>query len=418
MPTSHQKAAVALIGMTVVIMAAAITAHGGTPADDDTLAVGAAHAQEIELATFHESAVVLVDRTTGMHSTTASITLQSVSTHEMRIPPDLERQIREDGLITAVILTNQERCIPGVADNESCIVINTERDRSVSGIVEVQGSAQETADRYIGALNDALGTDARFHSVFIHGGSETSDLAAGLPVRASLTVSVVYVMPMEDTGPMHEKISAVLLPSAIRDAGGFHHAAKKMSAQEGARVSFALVPLADRSLMQLKVISDRGADAPSTDVISPLGLMGLDALERSGYLAGGFYPLNSVVQVAISSADPDTAVTGSSESALPTRLVEGEMVPVDVTTSGWVFDPPNGRMILAKYIFGERAALAAGDLEITLGKGNGSGAGQAGDPLAVKRADMDTMVLVAVVATAAAVAAFYLRGYSGRSRKK
>lgn len=390
------------------------------------------HAQEIELATFHESAVIFVDRA-GIHNTTSSITLQSISTQDMRVPPQLEQQIREDDLINAVILTNQERCILGVMD-EACILINMERDRSKQGIEALQRSAQELGDKHIGAINDLFGTDARYHSVLIHSGDqEASGAVTGLAGSAAgrITVSAVYVMPMEDTRQMYEKISSILLPSEIRDAGGFYNAARDMAAQKGARMSFSLVPAtatADHSLMQLKVISDRHADSASTfETISPLDLMGLKTLERSEYFEDGFYPLNSIVQVAISSPDQNAAVSGSQQSVLDTRLIGGERIPTDVTEAGWVFDPPRGNMILAKYIFGEQTALAAGDLKIYMDGGGGTNddAGVGGtndnpaDDLPVTPKDdntTDMAIVVAVVVMAVAAAVFYLRGYSGRTK--
>lgn len=386
----------------------------------------AAHAQDagdVGIATFHESVALLVDRT-GSQNVTASVTLQSVSTYEMQVPERLEERMRQDGRITAVIVTNHEQCVLGVS-GESCILVNTERDPAASNIAEIQESAREVADRYIGEINGALDTDAAFHSVFVHAAGRESNVATGLPGTAAgrTTVSVVYVMTMEDTHSMFQKMSAALLAGAIRDSGGFYDAAVALSAQPGAKMSFSIVPLDSDSLMQLKVIAPTPTNVSHAGTVRPLEAMGLDALQRSGYFASGFYPLNSVVQVAILSADPAAEVSGSRQAELPTSVADGEKVPTMVDRAGWVFDPKSGKLIQAKYLFGTQSSLAPGDLEIEIRDADGGkGAGSDGPPddipdTAGVGTDEQIMVVIAVVAVAAAAAIFYMRGYSGRPRR-
>ncbi len=379
---------------------------------------------EVGLATFHEGATVLVDRT-GSHNVSASVTLQSTSILEMRVPQPLEKQLRDDALITAVVVTNQGRCVLGVGDDESCILVNMERDPEAAGIISLQDSSRERADAYIGAINEALDTDASYHSVFVHSGGDSSGASAGLPGIASgrATVSVVYVMPMADTDWMYQKMSSILLPGQIRESGGFYDAAGTLASQGNAKMLFAIIPSDSGSLLQLKVASARPINASAADVIRPLEMMGLETLERSEYFSSGFYPLNSVVQVAISSADAEVSVRGSAQAELPTRVVDGEKIPTDVTGEGWIFDPDRGKLIHAKYIFGQhKTALEPGDLEIVLAAG-GSGGGDTADGIGGvdipgTQTDEQLMVVIAVVAIAAAVAIFYLRGYGGARRRQ
>ncbi|KFM16817.1 hypothetical protein AAA799P11_01409, partial [Marine Group I thaumarchaeote SCGC AAA799-P11] len=54
-----------------------------------------AYSQEMGLATFQETAQVIVDRSISQN-VTASITLQSTSIQEIRIPAELEQNLRED----------------------------------------------------------------------------------------------------------------------------------------------------------------------------------------------------------------------------------------------------------------------------------------------------------------------------------
>jgi len=71
--------------------------------------------QEIGHATFQETAQLVIDKSISQN-VTASITLQSTSIQEIKIPAELEREIREDARVKAVILTNQEQCVLGVID--------------------------------------------------------------------------------------------------------------------------------------------------------------------------------------------------------------------------------------------------------------------------------------------------------------
>ena len=69
------------------------------------------------------------------------------------------------------------------------------------------------------------------------------------------TISAVYTMPMEDTYSMYEKISAILIPKIIRDSGGFYDVAKNLSIEENAKMTFSIIPLENKSLITIKIIS-------------------------------------------------------------------------------------------------------------------------------------------------------------------
>ena len=85
-----------------------------------------AFSQEIGLATFQETAQIIIDKTISQN-VTASITIQSTSIQEVKIPSELEQKIRENAGISSVVLTNQNQCVLGV-ENESCILINVQRN--------------------------------------------------------------------------------------------------------------------------------------------------------------------------------------------------------------------------------------------------------------------------------------------------
>ena len=117
------------------------------------------YSQEVSLATFQETAQIIVDKSISQN-VTASITLQSTSIQEIKIPAELEQKIREDKRIKAIILTNQDQCVLGVVD-QSCIMINVERNPADKGIIAIQDSTKEIAELYINEINQAFDTDAK-----------------------------------------------------------------------------------------------------------------------------------------------------------------------------------------------------------------------------------------------------------------
>ena len=373
-------------------------------------AAGHAHSQEMGLATFQESAQVIVDASISYRST-ASIVLQSTSVQEIRIPAGLEQEMREDGRVAAVVVTNQDRCVLGVGADRSCVMINVKRDPADAGITAIQESVRGAADAYIGRIGAALGIEPEFHSVFIHTDDESNRaLETSGVVSGRGSISAVYTMPMEDTDAMYQKITALLIPREIRDGGGFYDVARGMASDGNAKATFSLIPLDAGSLLQIRLSVDRPIVDRDATEIRPLEFLGVDRIDRSGYFAGGFYPLNSIIQVVVLSPN-GTAVAGVAGNTLPTREVDGEAVPTDVTGDGWVFDPSEGQRIQGKYIFGQRASVTGGELAITLA---GAGEPPAGTPPAGNGGGEGVqpyVVLGIIAAAAAAAAAFYLRGY-------
>ena len=120
-----------------------------------------AAAQKPQLATFQEISQVIVDQKLS-NNVTASITLQTTSNQEIRIPTELERKILDTENLIAVVVTSEERCVLGV-EFDSCILINISREGIEGGITAIQDKAKEVGDSIIDELNTALDTDAKFH---------------------------------------------------------------------------------------------------------------------------------------------------------------------------------------------------------------------------------------------------------------
>ncbi|NIM25052.1 MAG: hypothetical protein GTN35_03525 [Nitrososphaeria archaeon] len=361
-----------------------------------------AYSQEIGLATFQETAQVLVDRSI-LQEITASITLQTTSIQEIKIPSELEKMIREDSRITSVILTNQEECILGVV-NESCIMINVLRNPEDKGVIAIQDSTKEIGESYIHDINEAFDTDAKFHSVYIHTddqfnrGLETSGMVSGRGV-----ISSVYTMPMEDSGSMYEKISGLLIPKEIREAGGFYETAKNLSFEENSKVTFSIIPMENSSLMQLKVSANYPNSTLNISELSPLEFLHTDELKRSQYFSGGFYPLNSIFQILILSPE-STSVSNVKGSFIPTQIVDGEKIPTELTKQGWVFDPEQGERIQGKYLFGEQSSVKANMLQFSIGEEK--------EPTVTETSfDESIIILIIIIIGGIAAAIFFLKGY-------
>jgi len=359
--------------------------------------------QQVGLATFQESAQVMIKKNIS-ENVTASIALQSTSIQEIRIPTELEQKIRENGKITSIILTNQDRCVLGVSD-KTCIIINVVRDPADKNFLIIQNSTKIIANAFIGELNQAFDTKATFHSVFVQTNDEISkavETSGGAQSKG--TVSAVYVMPMEDTESMYEKISAMLLPKVIRDSGGFYDIAKNLSKEEKSYMTFSIIPLENKSLLQLKLETDY-KNVESSSEISPLKFLKTDELKRSSYFSKGFYPLNSILQVAILSPN-STNVSDVRGTIVPTQVAGGEKIPTVLTSEGWIFDPDQGNIIQGKYIFGERTSINKDELVFSLG---GS------ELLTPKKItpSFDESIIVVIIITIVAIAAavYYLKGY-------
>lgn len=362
---------------------------------------GLAYSQEIKHATFQETAQIIIDQSISQN-VTASITLQSTSIQEIKIPAELDQEVRDTKRIAAIIFTNQDQCVLGVV-NESCIMINVTRDPADKGIIAIQDSTKEIANLYIDKLNQVFDTNAKFHSVFIHSDGKSNEaLETSGIISGKGMISAVYTLPMEDTDSMYEKISAILIPKSIRDSGGFYDVAKNLSSENNAKMTFSWIPLDSKSLFQLKLSVDYPNSASTSSEIDPLKFLKVEELKRSEYFDSGFYPLNSIIQVAILSSD-NTNVSDVKGNIIPVQIIDGEKIPIEITEQGWIFDPEEGQRIQGKYIFGEKTSVSKEELKFSLGGENLQQVKQEFDESVI------VVIIIAIVAIAAAV--FYLKGY-------
>lgn len=360
-----------------------------------------AYSQEMSLSTFQETAQIIIDKRITQN-VTSSITLQSTSIQEIKVPVELEQRIRENENISAVIITNQDKCILGVF-GESCIIINVKRNPADTNFLKIQNSTLKISNQFIDEINEMLDTDAKLHSTFIQPSDETNTaLQTSGVISGKGTISAVYTMPMEDTSSMYEKISAMLIPKTIRDSGGFYNTARNLSTEENAKMTFSIIPSESKSLLQLRVSTTYSGMAPSINEINPLELLKTDELKRSEYFSSGFYPLNSIIQIAVLDSK-NTNISDVRGNIIPTQIIDDEKIPTDITTNGWVFDPEEGFTIQGKYIFGKETSVKSDELRFSLG----------GENLKEEKQKFDESIVVVIIITIVAIAAaiFYLKGY-------
>jgi hypothetical protein len=363
-----------------------------------------AYSQEIGLATFQESAQVIIDKKINFESI-ASITLSSSNIQEIIIPIELEQKIRESQRVQAVIITNQNNCTLGVYD-QSCIIINIERSPEDKGIFAIQDNTREIADSYIDEVNQVFDTNAKFFQVYIHTNDDTNQAldTSGI-ISGSGTISAVYTMPMEDTASMYGKLSSMLLSKSIRDGGGFYDTAKIISMKQNAKMSFSITPLESKSLLQLRISVNSPITSQmekATPKISPLEFFNIENLNRSNYFSSGNYPLNSIFQIVIISND-ETNVSDIKGDIIPTQKIDGMEMPMEITKKGWIFDPQRGEIIQGKFIFGESTSINENEMKFSLGGSN----------LQSKEIELDESIIVVIIITIVSIGAaiFYLKGY-------
>ena len=360
------------------------------------------YAQEIGLATFQESAQVIIDNKITQ-GTIASITLQSSNIQEIKIPLEFEQKIRDNKRIQAIVITNENNCVLGVTD-QSCILINIERNPDDKGINAIQDSTKKIGELFIEEINEIFDTNAEIFQVYIHTAAESNKAldTSGI-ISGTGAISAVYTMPMEDTYSMYGKISSMLLSKQIRESEGFYNIARNLSTEENAKMSFTIIPTESKTISQLKVSVNNPIEKSGTNTkINPLEFFKIKDLSRSEYFSTGNYPLNSIFQIIILS-NFETNVSNVKGDIIPTQKIDGIEIPTEITKKGWIFDPKEGEQIQGKYIFGETTTVNENELKFSLG----------GNNIQSKEIELDESIIVvgiiAIVSIGAAI--FYLKGY-------
>jgi len=370
------------------------------------------YAQEPRLATFQETAQMIIDQSIS-NNVTAAISLQSTSNQEIRIPTELTKKIQETEKVLAVIITSEEQCVLGVQD-ESCIMISMSVEGIEGGIKAIQDTGRLIGDSLINDINDEFDTDAKFHSVFLHQRDESNRaLGTSGVISGQGTFSAVYTMPREDSQTMYEKFSTILLPLEIRESGGFYELARKLSAEQDARMTLSIIPQNGTSLFQLKLSVDYPNTATGIKNISPLEFFKTNELKRSDYFSKDFYPLNSLLKVILLSPEP-LRVSDVNTKIVPDVIKDGERLP-EFTTDGWFFDQESGEKIEATYLFGKKFSVSKDDLVFTVSPLDGTNGNEINTPSNTAKIDsFQIVILVGIVMAAVGASIYYMKGFRAK----
>ena len=364
------------------------------------------HSQEIGLSTFQETAQLIIDNKLTQETTT-SITLLSSNIQEIKIPVEFEQKIKDNKRIKAIVVTNENNCVLGVID-QSCILINIDRNPEDKGINAIQDSSKKIGESLIGEINQIFDTNAEFFQVFIHTSAKSNEeLDTSGIISGTGAISAVYTMPMEDTHSMYEKMSSMLISKQIREGGGFYNIARNLSTEENAKMSFSIIPTESKTLSQLRVSvsnpTEEIIEKSKTDIkINPFEFFKIKDLNRSEYFSIGNYPLNSIFQIVILSNE-DKIISNVKGNTIPTQTIDGIEIPMEITKNGWIFDPKNGTQIQGKYIFGEKTTINENELKFSLSEKN----------MQTNEMELDESIIVVGIITiiSIGVAIFYLKGY-------
>ena len=370
------------------------------------------YAQEPKLATFQETAQLIIDQSIS-NNVTAAISLQSTSNQEIRVPIELAKKIQETERVLAVIITSEEQCVLGVQD-ESCIMISMSVEGIEGGIKAIQDEGRRIGDSLIGDINEAFNTDAKFHSVFLHQRDESNRaLETSGVISGQGTFSAVYTMPREDSQTMYEKFSTILLPPEIRGSGGFYELAKKLSAEQDARMTLSIIPQNGTSLFQLKLSVDYPNTATGIKNISPLEFFKTNELKRSDYFSKDFYPLNSLLKVVLLSPQP-LKISDVNTKIVPDVIKDGQRLP-EFTTDGWFFDHESGEKIEATYLFGKKFSVSKDELVFTVSSLGGTVGNEINTPSNIAKMDsFQIVILVGIVMAAIGASIYYMRGFRAK----
>lgn len=378
------------------------------------------YAQQPELATYRETAQVLVDEKI-QNQTTAFITLSSTSPLEMRVPTTLDEKISSAANVTSVAITNADPCVFGIHGRgqavgaQTCVVITIYNPQLVESynITDIQTTSRAIGDSLIDDINKAFSLDAQFFEVYVQPKGELSQsLGTSGSLVGNRTISVVYTTSQQKSSYFLDALASVLLPAQIRSAGGFYDTAIQMAQLSNSTVTFAITPTASgKSIYQIQV-SRHFPLKGEISTINPLGLFGVERLDRSSYFSSGYFPLNSLFELS-AIATHNITVVSHGGTVVPTTINNGQVVPSDLSKSGWLFDPSSGPAITAIYLFGTTNNATADELTLTLGNATGiiapNGGTNGTSPPPTPSTDYSIYVIIGIVAAGAGAIYLFMK---------
>ncbi|MDE1867479.1 MAG: hypothetical protein KGI08_07205 [Thaumarchaeota archaeon] len=369
------------------------------------------YAQQPQLATYRETAHVLVDDV-SQNRTSAFITLSTDSNLEMQVPTSLDKEIHDAQNVTSVDITNVPNCVLGVPSNVGCVVITMINPSLVEShdIGKIQANGQKVGDSIIKEINKEFSLDSQLWQVYVRPTPKTELSATPGTSNSSANISInaVYTFSTTKTDYLFDDFSSVLLAKQISHAGGFYDVAKTMASNNDSSITFAIIPQNNASLYQLQVARYFSLNE-TLPIIKPLQLFGINQLIRSSYFDVGFFPLNSLLDVTILSKH-DLTITNHGGELVPTTIRNGQQIPTVLSQPGWIFDPGSGKSIFAVYLFGTNTTASNDELTLTIGNSTGQvGPTQGTAATSQSGTDYSTYALIGIVIAGGAAVYLFIK---------
>jgi len=317
-----------------------------------------------------------------------SVILISTSQSDIKLPDNIEA-ISSNPNISSMIITNEFACAPTRID-KACVVIEIEREGLGDNLTEIKKNAREIADKIWynqkGEYAGAIVFTPEFYSTTFQPKSGLSVDEAKRLGEKGVVVSVVYTTHKQPTNQLFTALSTVLLSNDIRTSGGFYDIAKKLSENYFSEFAVVVTPLENGMLRELHISllcsneirelvncerfyseliagvqEGTIAEQIARGYVSPLDFIQVENISRSKIFSDVFLPLNSVIQVMILSEE-DLQV-----KSVNSNVIENLRTLGDIQENGWFFISESGKIIDARYIFGQESSVSKNDLAFSIG---------------------------------------------------
>jgi len=317
-----------------------------------------------------------------------SVVLMSKNPNDIQLPDNIEA-ISSNPNISSITITNEFACASTKID-KACIIIEVVRDGLGDNLTEIKKNAYEIADKiwydqkdkYVGAIIFT----PELYSITIQPKAGLSEVELKrLGVKGEV-VNVMYTIHKQPTGQLFTALSTMLLSDDIRTSGGFYNIAKKLSGNYFSEFSVVVTPLENHMLRELHISllcsneirelvncerlyseiipgdqEGKIDEQIARGYVSPLDFIQVENISRSKIFSDEFLPLNSVIQVLIYSED-DLQV-----KSVNSNVIENLKGLSDIQESGWFFASKAGKIIDARYIFGQESSVSKNDLAFSIG---------------------------------------------------
>ena len=314
-----------------------------------------------EIHSFQEQFQIIID-----HANSKSrISIGMLSTHPNDIRfPDYIEAISSNPRILSFTLTNQFACSPNHIER-GCVIIEIVREGLGDNLEEIKKNSREIADKIVGDGVIVFGVE--FDSV-------TLQPKTSFDGKKMIVSQVLYTTNKQTTDNLFDALSALLISSDIRNAGGFYDNAEELSKHHFADFTVQFVPLGQIVLRSLHIsltCSSEDSVLPecpghfddlfTSGEINLLELLQVENINRSEIFADKFLPLNSIIHVLLYS-DEDLQVKSVNSGVIEKLEHLG-----DLQDNGWFFTSKSGNKIDGRYIFATEPSASKNDLIFSIG---------------------------------------------------